>query len=136
MKGATLRRAGVLAGLLVGPFFLISVGLNTWASTGYLHGLGWQFVGGGQVPWPSRWRAGRNAVGRKLRPSCYGLADCDPRRCGGDRLPCRRASSFAVVLLAMLGVALILAAFRVDVPMLVAGVPPAGMAGCTGSRSF
>ena len=53
MKGATLRRAGVLAGLLAGPFFLVSVGLNTWASIGYLHGLGWQFVGGGQVPWPS-----------------------------------------------------------------------------------
>ena len=49
MKGATLRRAGVLAGLLAGPFFLVSVGLNTWASIRYLHGLGWQFVGGGQV---------------------------------------------------------------------------------------
>jgi hypothetical protein len=35
-----------------------------------------------------------------------------------DQLPHRRASSVAVVLLALLGVALILAAFRVDVPML------------------
>jgi hypothetical protein len=33
-----------------------------------------------------------------------------------DQLPRRRASSFAVVLLALLGVALILAGFRVDVP--------------------
>jgi hypothetical protein len=40
-----------------------------------------------------------------------------------DRLPRRRASSFAVVLLAMLGVALILAGFRVDVPMLSGGSP-------------
>jgi hypothetical protein len=53
VKAATLRRAGVLAGSLAGPFFFVSVGLNTWASIGYLHGLGWQFVGGGQVPWPS-----------------------------------------------------------------------------------
>src|SRR5215211_4326244 len=36
-----LRRAGVLAGLLAGPFFLISIGLNTWASLGYLDQLGW-----------------------------------------------------------------------------------------------
>jgi hypothetical protein len=40
-----------------------------------------------------------------------------------DQLPRRRASSFAVVLLALLGVALILAAFRVDVPMLTGGTP-------------
>ena len=38
---------------MAGPFFLISVGLNTWASLGYLHQLGWEFVGGEQVPWPS-----------------------------------------------------------------------------------
>jgi hypothetical protein len=43
----------VLAGLLAGPFFLISVGLNTWASIAYLHRLGWEFVGGEPVPWPS-----------------------------------------------------------------------------------
>ena len=40
-----------------------------------------------------------------------------------DQLPPRRASGFAVVLLALLGVALILAAFRVDVPMLSGGTP-------------
>jgi hypothetical protein len=53
VKGATLRRDGVFAGILAGPFFLVSVGLNTWASLGYLHQLGWEFVGGEQVPWPS-----------------------------------------------------------------------------------
>ena len=53
MKAKPLRRAGVLAGLVAGPFFLVSVGLNTWASLGYLHQLGWEFVGGEQVPWPS-----------------------------------------------------------------------------------
>jgi hypothetical protein len=40
-----------------------------------------------------------------------------------DQLPHRRASSFAVVLLGLLGVALILAGFRVDVPMLSGGSP-------------
>jgi hypothetical protein len=52
LKRNVLRRAGALAGLLAGPFFLISVGLN-WANIDYLHELGWEFVGGGQVPWPS-----------------------------------------------------------------------------------
>ena len=59
MKGEALRRAGVLAGILAGPFFLVSVGLNTWASVGYLHQLGWEFVGGEQVPWPSSLARGR-----------------------------------------------------------------------------
>jgi hypothetical protein len=40
-----------------------------------------------------------------------------------DQLPRRRASGFAVALLGLLGVALILAAFRVDVPMLSGGNP-------------
>ena len=40
-----------------------------------------------------------------------------------DQLPQRRASIFAVVLLALLGVALILAGFRVDMPMLSGGTP-------------
>ena len=40
-----------------------------------------------------------------------------------DQLPRRRASSFAVVLLTLLGVALLLAAFRVDTPMISGGSP-------------
>jgi hypothetical protein len=53
VEAKPLRRAGALAGLLAGPFFLVSVGSNTWASIEYLHELGWEFVGGEQVPWPS-----------------------------------------------------------------------------------
>jgi hypothetical protein len=34
VKGEALRRSGMLAGLLAGPFFLVSVGLNTRASLG------------------------------------------------------------------------------------------------------
>jgi hypothetical protein len=40
-----------------------------------------------------------------------------------DQLPQRRSSGFAVTLVTLLGVALILAAFRVDVPMLSGGSP-------------
>jgi hypothetical protein len=68
-----LRRAGVLAGILAGPFFLVSIGLNTWASLGYLHQLGWEFVGGEQVPWPSslaRGPYGWAQVATLLSPAC------------------------------------------------------------------
>ena len=123
VKGATLRRAGVLAGLLVGPFFLASVGLNTWASTGYLHGLGWQFVGGGQVPWPSSLARGPYGWAQVATFVITGLLIVILAVAVRDQLPRRRASSFAVVLLTLLGVALILAAFRVDTPMLSGGNP-------------
>jgi hypothetical protein len=123
VKGATLRRAGVLAGLLAGPFFLVSVALNTWASIGYLHGLGWQFVGGGQVPWPSSLARGPYGWAQVATFLITGLLIVILAVAVRDRLPRRRASSFAVVLLALLGVALILAAFRVDVPMLSGGSP-------------
>ena len=123
MKGATLRRAGVLAGLLAGPFFLVSVGLNTWASIGYLHRLGWQFVGGGQVPWPSSLARGPYGWAQVATFLITGLLIVILAVAVRDQLPRRRASSFAVVLLALLGVALILAAFRVDVPMLTGGNP-------------
>ena len=68
VKSEGLRRAGVLAGLLAGPIFLVSVGLNTWASLGYLHQLAWEFVGGeSRFRGLARWHAGRT-VGRKLPP--------------------------------------------------------------------
>ena len=68
------------------------------------------------------WRAAR-MVGRKLRPLITGLLIGILGFAVRDQLPRRRASSFAVVLLVLLGVALILAAFRVDAPMLSGGNP-------------
>jgi hypothetical protein len=47
LKRNAARRAGAIAGLVAGPVFLISVGLNTWGQHDYLHGLGWEFIGGG-----------------------------------------------------------------------------------------
>ena len=123
VKSATLRRAGVLAGLLAGPFFLVSVGLNTWASLGYLHQLGWEFVGGEQVPWPSSLARGPYGWAQIATFVITGLLIVILAVAVRDQLPRRRASVFAVLLLALLGVALILAGFRVDVPMLSGGTP-------------
>ena len=52
-----------------------------------------------------------------------------------DQLPRKRASSFATMLLGLLGVALILAAFRLDTPKLRGGIPARGTAGSMGSRA-
>jgi Protein of unknown function (DUF998) len=123
VKRATLHRVGGLAGLLAGPFFLISVGLNTWASLGYLHQLGWEFVGGEQVPWPSSLARGPYGWAQIATFAITGLAIVTLAVALRDQLPHRRASGVAVALLALLGVALILAAFRVDTPMLSGGTP-------------
>jgi hypothetical protein len=118
-----LRRAGVLAGILAGPFFLVSIGLNTWASLGYLHQLGWEFVGGEQVPWPSSLARGPHGWAQVATFAATGLLIVVLAMAMRDQLPRRRASSLAVVLLAVFGVALMLAAFRADTPMLRGGNP-------------
>jgi hypothetical protein len=123
VKGAALRRAGVLAGLLAGPIFLVSVGLNTWAGVGYLHQLAWEFVGGEQVPWPSSLGGGPYGWAQLATFVITGLLIVVLAVALRDQLPRRRARSFAVVLLAPVGVALLLAAFRVDTPMLSGGNP-------------
>jgi hypothetical protein len=97
--------------------------LNTSASIGYLHRLGWEFVGGEQVPWPSWLARGPHGWAQVATFLITGLLIVILAAAVRDRLPRRRASSFAVVLLAVLGVALLLAAFRVDTPMLSGGNP-------------
>jgi hypothetical protein len=123
VKGKALRRAGGIAGLVAGPFFLISVGLNSWASIDYLHRLGWAFVGGEQVPWPSSLASGPYGWVQVATFVITGLLMMVLAIAVRDQLPRRRASSFAVLLLGLLGVALILAAFRVDTSMLRGGNP-------------
>jgi Protein of unknown function (DUF998) len=100
---------------VAGPFFLISVGLNTWASIDYLHQLGWEFVGGERVPWPSSLARGPYGWAQVATFAITGVLIVILGVAVRDQLPHRRASSFAVVLLGLLGVALILAAFQVDV---------------------
>jgi Protein of unknown function (DUF998) len=123
VKGEALRRAGAIAGLVAGPFFLVSVGLNSWASIDYLHSLGWEFVDGEQVPWPSSLARGPYGWAQVATFVITGLLIMLLAIAVRDELPHRRASGFAVALLALLGVALILAAFRVDTPMLIGGNP-------------
>jgi hypothetical protein len=106
-----------------GRSFLVSVGLNTWASFGYLHRLGWEFVGGEQVPWPSSLARGPYRWAQVATFVIAGLLIVVLAVAVRDQLPRRRVSGFAVVLLALLGVAPIFAAFRVDVPMLSGGSP-------------
>jgi hypothetical protein len=103
VKRATLRRAGVLAGLLAGLFFLVSVGLNTWACIGYLHQLGWEFFGGEQVPWPSSLARGPYGWAQVATFLIAGLLIVSLAVAVRDQLPRRWASSFAVVLLALWG---------------------------------
>jgi hypothetical protein len=123
LKGTALRRAGAIAGLVAGPFFLISVGLNSWASIDYLHRLGWEFVGGEQVPWPSSLARGPYGLAQVTTFVLTGLLIVVLAIAVRDQLPRKRASSFAVMLMGLLGVALILAAFRVDTSMLRGGNP-------------
>jgi hypothetical protein len=123
LKGEALRRAGAIAGLVAGPFFLISVGLNSWASIDYLHRLGWEFVDGEQVPWPSSLARGPYGWAQVATFVITGLLIVVLAIAVRDQLPHRRASSLTVALLGLLGVALMLAGFRVDTPMLRGGNP-------------
>jgi hypothetical protein len=123
LKGEAVRRAGAIAGVVAGPFFLISVGLNSWASIDYLHRLGWEFVGGEQVPWPSSLARGPYGWAQVVTFVITGLLIMVLAIAVRDQLPRKRASGFAGLLLGLLGVALILAALRVDAPMLKGGNP-------------
>jgi hypothetical protein len=100
--------------------------LNTWASLGYLHQLFREFVGGEQVPWPSSLARGPCGWAQVATFVITGLLIVVLAVAERDPLPYRRARGFAVVPLALLGVALILAGFRVDVPMLSGGSPATG----------
>ena len=80
-------------------------------------------MGGEQVPWPSSLARGPHGWAQVATFLITGLLIVILAVAVRNQLPRRRASSVAVVLLAMLGVALILAAFRVDVPMLSGGSP-------------
>jgi hypothetical protein len=76
-----------------------------------------------QVPWPSSLARGAYGWAEVATFLITGLLIVTLAIAVRDQLPRRRASSFAVALVGSLGVALILAAFRVDVPMLSGGSP-------------
>ncbi|HWH99866.1 MAG TPA: hypothetical protein VNT27_06010 [Propionibacteriaceae bacterium] len=84
VKGNALRRAGALAGIVAGPLFLVSAQLSSRASLGYLHELAGNSTAASRSPTTSRLIVILAVAVR-------------------DRLPRRRASSFAVVQLAFWG---------------------------------
>jgi uncharacterized protein DUF998 len=93
------------------------------ASLDYLHGLGWEFVDGEEVPWPSSLARGPHAWEQIATFVLTGLLVLVLAISLRDALPRRRASTLAAALLGILGAALTTAAFRVDVPMLSGGDP-------------
>ena len=82
---------------------MISVGLNSWASIDYLHRLGWEFVGGEQVPWPSSLVRGPYGWAQVATSMITGLLIMVLALAVRDQLPRQRASGFAVMLLGLLG---------------------------------
>jgi hypothetical protein len=116
-----VHHTGAFAGLLAGPLFLTAVAANTWASLDFLHGLGWQLIGGKDIPWPS-----------SLAVGPYGWVQIAAFLCTGglmvvfglglrNALPARRWSTAAVVLLVAAGVAIAASAFPVDATMINTG---------------
>jgi Protein of unknown function (DUF998) len=116
-----LHQAGAFAGLVAGPLFLTAVAANTWASMDFLHRIGWQLVGGKDVPWPSSLAAGP-----------YGWVQIAAFLCTGalmvlfglslrHGLPARRWSTVAVVLTVTAGAAIAASAFPVDAAMIDTG---------------
>ena len=75
------------------------------------------------MPWPSSLARGPYGWAQVATFVVTGLLIVILAVAVRDQLPRRRASSFAVALLALAGVALMLAAFRVDTPMLSGGNP-------------
>lgn len=112
--GAPVPQAAVTAGVLAGPLFLGVVALLTWLEWDFLHGLGWTLLDSGDVPYPS---------GTALGP--YGFVQVANFFVTGvlllvfvtglrHRLPDRRSSRVAVVLLAGLGLGFLASAAPVD----------------------
>jgi Protein of unknown function (DUF998) len=118
-----LPKAGAVAGLTAGPLFLAAVAVNTWASLDFLRGLGWQLIGGKDIPWPSSLAAGP-----------YGWAQIAAFLLAGiltllfglglrSALPARRWSTAAATLVIIAGAAIAASAFPVDTAMIDTGTP-------------
>ena len=116
-----LRQAGAIAGLTAGPLFLTAVAVNTWASLDFLRGLGWQLVGGKDIPWPSSLAAGPYGW---AQIAAFLLAGIPTLLFGlGLRraLPARRWSMAAATLVIIAGAGIAASAFPVDATMIDSG---------------
>jgi hypothetical protein len=116
-----LQHAGAIAGLVAGPLFLTAVAVNTWASLDFLRGLGWQLIGGKDIPWPSSLAAGPYGwaqIAAFLLAGTFTLLFGLGLRRG---LPVRRWSTATVVLVVTAGAAIAASAFPVDATMIDTG---------------
>jgi hypothetical protein len=119
--GLNLQHTGAFAGLVAGPLFLTAVAANTWASLGFPRGLGWQLVGGTDIPWPSSLATGPygwiQIAAFLVAGTLTVLFGLGLRRA----LPARRSSTAAVILLTAAGAAIAASAFPVDAAMIHTG---------------
>ncbi len=117
------RRYARAAAYAVGPFFICSILLNSWASIDFLHTYGWQFSGGKSVPWPSVLAHGPYGW---LQVASFALAGllvlvfCDSLR---PALPRRRIARVGSWLTTLIGVALLASAAPIDDAMLAGNGP-------------
>jgi Protein of unknown function (DUF998) len=118
-----VRQAGSVAGLIAGPLFLTAVAVNTWASLDFLRGLGWQPIGGKDIPWPSSLAVGPYGWVQIIAFLVVGiltlLFGLGLRRA----LPARRWSAMAAILVVVAGSALAAGAAPVDSTMIANGNP-------------
>jgi Protein of unknown function (DUF998) len=118
-----LRQAGAVAGLIAGPIFLTAVAVNTWASLDFLRGLGWQLIGGKDIPWPSSLAVGPYGW---VQIAAFLVAGVLTLVFGvGLRraLPAGRWSTVAATLVIVAGAAITASASPVDSTMIHAGNP-------------
>ena len=107
------RRIGGLAGMVAGPLFLAVVGLLTWSELDYLHGLGWGYTKGNQVPWPSATALGPHGWVQVVNFAVAGVLLLTFVRAFQGELRGKIGRAAAWILLVM-GAALTLSAFPTD----------------------
>jgi Protein of unknown function (DUF998) len=116
-----VQHPGAVAGLVAGPLFLTAVAANTWASLDFLRGIGWQLVGGKDIPWPSSLAVGPYGWVQIAAFLCTGVLTVLFGLGLRHGLPARRWSTTAVVLIVAAGAAIAASAFPVDATMINTG---------------
>jgi hypothetical protein len=118
-----IHQAGAFAGLVAGPLFLTAVAANTWASLDFLRGLGWQLIGGKDIPWPSSLAAGPYGWVQIAAFLLAGILTLLFGRGLRRALPAGRWSTAAATLVIVAGAAIAASAFPVDATMIDTGNP-------------
>lgn len=107
-------RIGGLAGMIAGPLFLSLVALNSLASIDFLHSVGWQLIGGNDLPWPSCLALGPHGWVQVANFLAAGLLVILFARGLRQELPRGRIAAVGAALLALFGAGVMASAARVD----------------------